>query len=39
MNTSTTYDLENATNDLTRRLKTIIAGTSESEARARLIEE
>lgn len=39
MNTSTTYDLENTTNDLTRRLKTIIAGTSESEARARLINE
>lgn len=39
MNTSTTYDLENSTNDLTRRLKVLIAGLSKDEARSRLIEE
>lgn len=39
MNTSTVYDFENATNELTKRLKTIIAGNSKKEAIDRLINE
>lgn len=39
MNTSTTYDLENAANELTHRLKVIIAGLSKDEAKQRLTEE
>lgn len=39
MNTSITYDFENAANELTRRLKTIIAGLPKQEAIDRLINE
>ena len=39
MNTSITYDFENATNELTRRLKTIIAGLPKKSAIDRLINE
>lgn len=39
MNTSTTYDLENVGNELTKRLKIIIAGLSEEEAKKRLVDE
>ena len=39
MNATITYDLENATNDLTKRMKLIIAGLSSNEAKTRLINE
>ena len=39
MNASTVYDFENASNELTRRLKIIIAGTSEKDALDHLINE
>ena len=39
MNTTITYDLENASNELTRRMKIIIAGLKEADAVARLINE
>ncbi len=39
MNTSITYDFENVTNELTRRLKTIIAGLPKQVAIDRLINE
>lgn len=38
MNTSITYDFENVTNELTRHLKTLIAGRSQKDAREQLIE-
>lgn len=37
MNASITYDLENSTNELTRRMKVTIAGLSKSDAITRLI--
>lgn len=39
MNTSVTYDFENVTNELTRRLKTLIAGISQQDAIQRLKDE
>ena len=39
MNATITYDLENASNDLTKRMKLIIAGLSSDEAKTRLINE
>ena len=39
MNATLTYDLENASNELTRRMKVIIAWLSEEEAITRLINE
>ena len=39
MNATITYDLENASNEMTRRMKVIIAGLSENEAITRLINE
>lgn len=39
MNTSTVYDFENIYNDLTKRLKAIIAGNSKKEAIERLLED
>ncbi len=39
MNATITYDLENAVNDLTKRMKVIIAGLSKEEATTRLINE
>jgi hypothetical protein len=39
MNTTITYDLENASNELTRRMKITIAGLTKKEAIDRLINE
>ena len=39
MNATITYDLENAVNELTRRMKVIIAGLSKGDATTRLINE
>ena len=39
MNTTITYDLENASNELTRRMKITIAGLKRSDAVTRLINE
>lgn len=39
MSATITYDLENASNELTRRMKVIIAGLPEKEAITRLINE
>lgn len=39
MNTTITYDLENSSNELTRRMKVMIAGLSKSEAIDRLVAE
>lgn len=39
MNTTITYDLENSSNELTRRMKVMIAGLTKKEAVDRLIQE
>jgi hypothetical protein len=39
MNTTITYDLENSSNELTRRMKVMIAGLSQTEAIDRLVGE
>lgn len=39
MNTTITYDLENSSNELTRRMKVMIAGLTKKEAIDRLIQE
>lgn len=39
MNTTITYDLENSSNELTRRMKVMIAGLPKKEAIGRLIAE
>ena len=39
MNTTITYDLENASNELTRRMKITIAGLKKNDAITRLINE
>jgi hypothetical protein len=39
MNATITYDLENANNELTRRMKSMIAGMTKKEAIDRLISE
>ncbi len=39
MNATITYDLENATNELTKRMKLIIAGLGSDDAKTRLINE